>query len=120
MDTTGYLQLTGPVLATGLNASLPKISPMPSHTPTILNLVYTGATATYIDIYGNTYCNVTLTANNGITLNSTFTQLINGTTMLNVDGSGNVTSPGYLICGGTSAQYTTNAKITTVNAAIID
>ena len=120
LDSNGYLQLTGPVLLTGLSVSLPKITPFPSHTPTILNLAYNSVTAAYIDVYGNTYCNRTLTVNNGITLNSTFTQSINGTTMLNVDGSGNITSHGYLICGGTCAQYMNNAKITTVNPAIID
>ena len=40
------------------------------------NLLYDSATAAYIYIYGNTYCNGTLAANNALTWNSMFTQSI--------------------------------------------
>ena len=48
LPSTGHLQLTGLVVATHLNVSLPTISPIPSHTPTIRNLLYDSATAAYI------------------------------------------------------------------------
>ena len=40
------------------------------------NLLYDSATAAYIYIYGNTYCNGTLAVNNALTRNSMFTQSI--------------------------------------------
>ena len=42
----------------------------------LFNSVHNSATAAFIDIYGNTYCNGILIANNALTLNSTFTQMI--------------------------------------------
>ena len=41
-------------------------------TQSILNLLYDTSTAAYFDIYGNSYCNGTLAANDALTLNSPF------------------------------------------------
>ena len=45
-------------------------------TQSILNYVYNSATAAFIDIYGNTYCNGIFIVNNALTLNRKFTQMI--------------------------------------------
>ena len=76
---------------------------------------YDSASAAYIYIYRNTYCNGTLTANNALTLNSMFSQ-----SLLNLVPNSATAAYIYIYGNSTFTQSILNYVYNSATAAFID